>query len=90
MAGALGLRLIIICASNNRAGSLHFETRGKHGWEPLCEFLDLPVPEKNFPRVNSRDKTRQLIATMMAQSGDAPDEEAMSEATDKLFVDNSN
>jgi hypothetical protein len=22
------------------------------GWEPLCEFLQLPVPEADFPRVN--------------------------------------
>ena len=22
------------------------------GWEPLCEFLELPVPEADFPRVN--------------------------------------
>jgi len=22
------------------------------GWEPLCEFLELPVPEDDFPRVN--------------------------------------
>ena len=62
----------------------------KHGWEPLCEFLNLPVPDKPFPRVNGRDETRQLIATMMAQSGDAPDDKAMNEAAAKLFVDNSN
>jgi hypothetical protein len=24
----------------------------KEGWAPLCEFLDLPVPETPFPRVN--------------------------------------
>lgn len=90
MAGVMDLRLIIICASNNKSGSLHSETKGKHGWEPQCEFLDLPVPDKRFPRVNSRDETRQLIATMMAQSGDVPDEEAMNEAAAKLFVDNSN
>jgi Sulfotransferase domain len=24
----------------------------KDGWAPLCEFLDLPVPETPFPRVN--------------------------------------
>jgi len=62
----------------------------KQGWEPLCDFLDLPVPDKPFPRVNSRDDTKQLIATMMAQSGDTLDEEAMNEAAAKLFVDNSN
>ena len=22
------------------------------GWEPLCEFLELPVPDADFPRVN--------------------------------------
>lgn len=26
------------------------------GWEPLCEFLGLPVPVEPFPRVNSRDE----------------------------------
>ncbi len=60
----------------------------KQGWEPLCEFLELPVPDKPFPRVNSRDETKQLIAGMMAQSGDAPDEEALNAAADGLFGDN--
>ena len=22
------------------------------GWEPLCEFLELPIPDAAFPRVN--------------------------------------
>ena len=22
------------------------------GWEPLCEFLEVPIPEAEFPRVN--------------------------------------
>ena len=22
------------------------------GWEPLCEFLELPIPDAEFPRVN--------------------------------------
>lgn len=26
----------------------------KEGWEPLCEFLDKPVPEESFPRTNDR------------------------------------
>ena len=25
------------------------------GWEPLCEFLQCPVPDKEYPRVNSTD-----------------------------------
>ena len=28
----------------------------KDGWEPLCNFLDVPVPPEPFPRVNSRDE----------------------------------
>ena len=24
----------------------------KNGWEPLCEFLDVPVPDEPFPNVN--------------------------------------
>ena len=25
------------------------------GWEPLCEFLDAPVPERPLPHANERD-----------------------------------
>lgn len=28
----------------------------KDGWEPLCAFLGVPLPECPFPRVNSRDE----------------------------------
>lgn len=24
----------------------------KQGWEPLCKFLDKPIPDEPFPRVN--------------------------------------
>ena len=24
----------------------------KQGWKPLCNFLELPVPDESFPRVN--------------------------------------
>jgi len=26
------------------------------GWEPLCRFLDVPVPASDFPRSNARDE----------------------------------
>jgi Sulfotransferase domain len=26
--------------------------RATDGWEPLCEFLDLPIPSEEFPRIN--------------------------------------
>ena len=29
--------------------------QAKEGWEPLCEFLGVPVPDEPFPRVNTRD-----------------------------------
>ena len=27
------------------------------GWEPLCNFLGLPIPDEPFPRVNSREES---------------------------------
>ena len=33
---------------------LRFDTRD--GWEPLCDFLDVPVPDVAYPRTNSRDQ----------------------------------
>jgi len=28
----------------------------KDGWEPLCAFLDVPVPDEEFPRTNHREE----------------------------------
>lgn len=28
----------------------------KQGWGPLCEFLDVPVPDEDFPRTNHREE----------------------------------
>jgi hypothetical protein len=44
----------------------------KDGWEPLCAFLNVPVPREPFPRVNSRD---ELSATSDKQGGLPPDPE---------------
>ena len=41
--------------------------RVKEGWGPLCEFLDLPVPDTDFPHINSREETKQLIAGLTAR-----------------------
>jgi hypothetical protein len=46
----------------------------KEGWEPLCEFLGKPVPETEFPRVNSREETRALISGMLSQKGGLSEE----------------
>lgn len=37
--------------------------RAKDGWEPLCEFLEVPVPEGPFPRSNSRQEFFELLAS---------------------------
>lgn len=31
----------------------------KQGWEPLCNFLDVPIPNKPFPRLNDRVAFKQ-------------------------------
>ena len=31
------------------------------GWDPLCEFLELPVPRTEFPRVNNHDEFWQTF-----------------------------
>ena len=40
----------------------------KEGWEPLCEFLGVDVPDEPFPRVNSRDE----ISAMSDAHGGLP------------------
>jgi Sulfotransferase domain len=31
----------------------------REGWEPLCSFLGVPVPDEPFPRINKRDELSQ-------------------------------
>lgn len=38
---------------------LEFEV--KQGWEPLCGFLGLPVPDQPFPRANDRETMAKTI-----------------------------
>ncbi|HLX36181.1 MAG TPA: sulfotransferase [Candidatus Binataceae bacterium] len=41
---------------------LVFEAR--QGWEPLCKFLEVPVPSEPFPRLNEKAATQAMIARM--------------------------
>jgi hypothetical protein len=34
------------------------------GWEPLCAFLGVPVPDAPFPHVNTRAEFEAMIAGM--------------------------
>lgn len=58
--------------------------RVKEGWEPLCKFLDVPVPSSEFPRINTRDETKELIANMTSGSSGQLSEEAMVTAGKEL------
>ena len=33
----------------------------KEGWEPLCKFLDKPIPDMPFPRTNNREEFWELV-----------------------------
>lgn len=57
----------------------------KQGWEPLCEFLDVRVPEEPFPRVNARDDTVRLIEAMMSDSNENLSQERLREIGSALF-----
>ena len=35
----------------------------KEGWEPLCRFLNVPVPSTPFPRRNSREEMQAIMAS---------------------------
>jgi hypothetical protein len=47
------------------------------GWEPLCTFLDVPVPGEPLPHANDRDTfidrvTAGALATLNAWQEDRP------------------
>jgi hypothetical protein len=39
------------------------------GWAPLCEFLDVPIPDQNFPNKNKRKEFKEQISKMMDTGG---------------------
>ena len=36
----------------------------KDGWEPLCKFLNLPIPNVPYPHVNDTEEFRKIINTV--------------------------
>ena len=38
------------------------------GWEPICEFLDVPVPAEDYPRVNTTEEFKERWASIDAQA----------------------
>lgn len=57
----------------------------KEGWKPLCKFLGVPVPQTDFPRVNSRDETRRLLDVMISSQTDEDLRRNMQEQSENLF-----
>jgi len=55
----------------------------KDGWEPLCAFLGVAVPDGPFPRVNSRD---EINANSDKQGGLPPDPET-AERFARIYID---
>jgi hypothetical protein len=49
------------------------------GWEPLCKFLGVPVPDTPFPRTNSREEMAALMASH-ADSGAGFDLKSLQES----------
>ena len=41
------------------------------GWEPLCKFLDVPVPARPFPSVNSTEEFQRVHAPAAAKLASA-------------------
>lgn len=44
------------------------------GWEPLCRFLGVPVPEAPYPRVNSREEMTERTGGLDEHAGPPPPE----------------
>jgi hypothetical protein len=56
----------------------------KQGWDPLCKFLGVPVPDEPFPHINSRDETRKLLETVMASGMGEENKQTLKEAAETL------
>lgn len=50
------------------AGQL-LEYRAGEGWEPLCQFLGVPIPEEPFPHRNQRDQFIAQLTKLLSSGG---------------------
>jgi hypothetical protein len=55
----------------------------KQGWEPLCRFLGVPVPDIPFPRVNSREE----ISHRSEDQGGLPADPEIGERFARAYID---
>jgi hypothetical protein len=54
--------------------------KASDGWEPLCEFLDVPVPPEPYPRVNSREDMQMMSENIRRGQAESPTPGAMTTA----------
>jgi len=57
------------------------------GWAPLCKFIGVPIPDMDFPRINSREETKAMLSKLIAASGEQLSDEAMATAAHELHGD---
>jgi hypothetical protein len=55
----------------------------KEGWSPLCKFLGVPVPNRPFPRVNSRDE----ISHVSEEQGGLPPDPETAETFARAYIE---
>jgi len=46
--------------------------RSADGWEPLCDFLGVPVPAEPYPRVNSREEMTERTGQLDEPAREGP------------------
>ncbi len=54
-------------ATIDPARLLEFDVR--QGWAPLCRFLEVPIPDEPFPRLNDTATTQAMIRLMQESIG---------------------
>ena len=52
---------------NREKDLLVFDVVGGDGWEKLCQFLDLPIPNISFPRKNFAPEKRLILNEILAR-----------------------
>ena len=43
----------------------------KEGWGPLCEFLERPEPDGDFPFLNDEEATKEIINKIISEGFEA-------------------
>lgn len=59
----------------------------REGWVPLCNFLEVEIPDTDFPRVNSREETRKILDAMVSIKDGQDIQGTLAAQSDSLFRD---